>query len=88
MRLFKYYSLRLLILLSYAIGIGIVITVIFGTVLMVDYYAKEIFNEKIRLSLGWLLGLFLSGLVILGLKRLLPYLEKLEDFTKRFKIEK
>ena len=88
MILFKYYSLRLLILLSYALGIGIVITVIFGTVLMVDYYAKEIFNEEIRLSLGWLLGLFLGGLIILGIKRLLPYLEKLEDFAKRLNREK
>ena len=88
MRLFKYYSLRLLILITYALVIGIVITITFGTLLIVDYYAKEIITEKIRLSLGWLLGLFLSGLVILGLKRLLAYLEKLEDFTKRFKIEK
>ena len=88
MRLFKYYSLRLLILITYALGIGIVITITFGTLLIVDYYAKEIITEKIRLSLGWLLGLFLSGLVILGIKRLLPYLEKLDDFAKRFKIEK
>ena len=88
MRLFKYYSLRLLILFTYALGIGIVITVTFGTLLIVDYYAKEIINEKIRQSLGWLLGLFLSGLIVLGLKRLLPYLEKLDDFAKRLKKEK
>ena len=88
MRLFKYYSLRLLILFTYALGIGIVITVTFGTLLIVDYYAKEIITQKIRLSLGWLLGLFLSSLVILGLKRLLPYLEKLDDFAKSLKKEK
>ena len=88
MRLFKYYSLRLLILFTYALGIGIVITVTFGTLLIVDYYAKEIINEKIRQSFGWLLGLFLSGLIVLGLKRLLPYLEKLDDFAKSLKKEK
>ncbi len=82
----KYYILRFIILLIYALLIASIITVVFGTLFIVKDYAKFI-NETLRRSIGWILGLFLSGLLILGIKSLPPYLDMLNDFAKKVKAD-
>lgn len=37
------------------------------------------------LTIGWIIGLFVGGILFKGLERLYPYLEKLDDYTKTYK---
>lgn len=37
------------------------------------------------LTVGWLMSLFIFGIIMIGLERMYPYLEKLDDYTKTYK---
>ena len=62
------------------------ISVAFGTLFIFEFYAQFL-NEILRRNIGWILGLFLSGLLIMGIKRLIPYVNMLEDFAQKIKTE-
>jgi small-conductance mechanosensitive channel len=46
---------------------------------------SEDYNGKSRLLEGWIIGLFVGGILMIVLERLYPYLEKLDVYTKTFK---
>lgn len=48
-------------------------------------FLSEKYIGKLGLTVGWIIGLFVGGLLFMGLERLYPYLEKLDDKAKTFK---
>lgn len=64
-----YVGLKLTII---AISIGI-------SLLSEDYLGKS------GLAVGWIIGLFVGGILLIVLERLYPYLEKLDVYTKTYK---
>lgn len=77
----------LLSLLSFFIAfigfIGVKLTIVavaIGIALLTERYVGDF-----GLTVGWVVGLFAGGLLFMGLQRLYPYLERLDDYTKTFK---
>jgi hypothetical protein len=84
MRTAKYYLLSFLSFLISFIGfIGLKLAII--AVAIGIAFLTEKYIGKFGISVGWIIGLFAAGLLLMGLERLSPYLERLDDYTKTFK---
>jgi len=80
----RYYLLSFLSFLISFIGfIGLKLSII--VVAIGIAFLSEKYLGNFGLSVGWIIGLFIGGLLLMGLERLLPYLEQLDDYTKTFK---
>lgn len=80
----RYNILSFLTFLIYFIGfIGLKLTVVavaIGIALLSDKYIGEL-----GLPVGWIIGMFVGGLLMMGLERLSPHLEKLDHKAKNYK---
>lgn len=71
------------ILISFIGYIGLKLMII--AVAIVIALLTEQYIGNLGLTLGYFMGLFFTGILIIGLQRLSPYLEKLDDYTKSHK---
>ena len=81
---FRYYLLSFISFFISFIGfVGLklaIVAVAIGIALLSEKYIG-----KVGLTVGWIIGLFVGGLLIMGLQRLSPYLEILDDYAKTYK---
>lgn len=81
---FRYYLLSSLSFLISFIGIVgmrmITIVVGFGIALKLEKYIG-----KVGLTVGWIVSLVIFGIIMIGLERFFPYLEKLDNHAKPYK---
>lgn len=81
---FRYYLLSFLSFLISLIGyIGLklaIVAVAIGIALLTERYISGL-----GLTLGYIIGLFVGGILLIGLQQLYPYLEKLDDYAKTYK---
>jgi hypothetical protein len=58
----------------------LIVLVAIGVALLTEKYIGDF-----GLTIGYIIGLFVGGILFIGLQRLYPYLEKLDDYTKTYK---
>lgn len=61
--------------------LGLKLTV--GLVTMLVVYLAQSYIGRLSHTLGFIIGLFVAGILYLGIERLFPYLEKLDRKTKK-----
>ena len=80
----RYYVLSFLSFLLSFIGlIGLKLTIV--AVAIGTAFLSEKNIGDFGLNIGWIVGLFVGGLLFMGLERLYPYLERLDDKTTIYK---
>ena len=57
-----------------------IIAVAVGIAILTEKYIGNL-----GVTVGYIIGLFVGGILLIGLQRLNPYLEKLDDYTKTYK---
>lgn len=81
---FRYYLLSSISFLIHFIGyIGLklaIVVVAIGVALLTEKYIDDF-----GLTIGYIIGLFVGGILFIGLQYLYPYLEKFDDYTKTYK---
>ena len=71
-------------LLSFIGYFGLKLTIV-GVAIGVALLSEKYIGKSGGLSVGYIIGLFIGGLLLLGLQRLYPYIEKLDDKAKIYK---
>jgi len=82
---FRYYLLSFISFLISFIGyIGLKLAIV--AIAIGIAFLTEKYIGGFGLTIGYIIGLFVGGLLLFGLQRLYPYLEKLDDYTKTYKL--
>lgn len=81
---FRYYLLSSISFLIHFIGyIGLklaIVVVAISVALLIEKYI-----DNFGLTIGYIIGLFVGGILFIGLQCIYPYLEKFDDYTKTYK---
>ena len=81
----KYNLLSFLSLILSFIGLfGLKLTVVAITIGIA--FLSEKYIGKLGLTLGWIIGLFTGSLLLMGIEKLYPYIEKIDKKAKTFKL--
>ncbi len=84
MQTVRYYFLSFLSFLIYLIGyLGVRLSIV--VVAMGISFLTDRSLSGFGFTVGWFIGLPVGGLVLLSFQRVLPYLERLDDYAKTYK---
>lgn len=83
-QMLKYYLLSFISFLISFIGyIGLKLAIV-AVAIGIAFFTETYFGN-VGLTLAYLIGLFFGGILLIGLQRLYPYLENLDDYTRTYK---
>lgn len=83
-RTFRYYLLSFISFIISFIGIiGLRLTIV--AVGIAIAHLSEKYIGKSGLTIGWIIGLVVGGILMMVLQKLFPYLERLDDYAKTHK---
>ena len=71
-------------LISFIGFIGLKLTIV-AVAIGIALLSEEYIDKSVGLSVGYIIGLFVGGLLFIGLKQLYPYIERLDDKAETFK---